>query len=331
MTMTSYNVASDPNPCTYTICKSNSDVCKLRIDYESMSIGPPGTIDQASTTAGLTPSPIVGDCITDSLTINNPGGSSPPTICGVNTGQHMFLPASDSCNELKFDIDTGSTVTRTWQIKVTQFECGSPMAPEQDCLQWHTAQTGAFFTFNWDTSVTVTGNQRHLSDQYYDVCFRQQSSYCKICFSPYAHHAITIDVTTFGLGTSSDDAAAKSTATDAKCTGITTLNTAEITQKAVGDYVTLLGANNDPTACSTIGVATKICGVFFTVTDDTIVHNTVCSCSTPFKMGVHLDSDEAVFGPAMTAKKTNSENTVPTLGSGFGLGGFYLSYWQVAC
>ena len=47
------------------------------------------------------------------------------------------------CNEMKIDIDTGSTTTtRKWQIKVTQYECGNLMAPEQDCLQYHTASTG---------------------------------------------------------------------------------------------------------------------------------------------------------------------------------------------
>ena len=38
-TVTSYTVSSDPDPCTYTFCKSSSDICKLRIDYETMSIG----------------------------------------------------------------------------------------------------------------------------------------------------------------------------------------------------------------------------------------------------------------------------------------------------
>ena len=61
----------------------------------------------------------VGDCLYDTLTITNPGGSSPPIICGYNTGQHMFVPASDGCNALNIDIDTGTTTTtRSWQIKV---------------------------------------------------------------------------------------------------------------------------------------------------------------------------------------------------------------------
>ena len=78
------------------------------------------------------------------MTITNSQVDVPP-FCGVNSGQHMFIPASDDCNELKFDIDTGNTgVTRTWQIKVTQFECNDLNAPVQDCLQWHEAATGAY-------------------------------------------------------------------------------------------------------------------------------------------------------------------------------------------
>ena len=46
----------------------------------------------------------VGDCMTDTLTVSNPGGAVLPVICGVNTGQHMFVPASDSCNEININL-----------------------------------------------------------------------------------------------------------------------------------------------------------------------------------------------------------------------------------
>jgi hypothetical protein len=72
-----------------------------------------------SSTAAYTDGPKVGDCATDTLTVSNPGGSAPPIICGTNTGQHMFVPASDNCNKINIDIDTGSTgTTRKWQIKI---------------------------------------------------------------------------------------------------------------------------------------------------------------------------------------------------------------------
>merc|ERR1712083_749743 len=138
--ISSYSTSTDSDPCTYKFCKSNSDVCKLRIDFDTMVLHGPFTI---SSTASADDGPRVGDCGYDSLSVTNPGGQSPPVICGYNTGQHMWVPASDSCNSINIDIDTGTTTTtRKWQIKVTQYECGNMMMPANDCLQYHTASTG---------------------------------------------------------------------------------------------------------------------------------------------------------------------------------------------
>ena len=79
------------------------------------------------------------------IVYNTTEGREPPIICGYNTGQHMWVPASDSCNQINIDIDTGTTsTTRRWKIKVTQYECGNLNAPEQDCLQYHTAIMGNY-------------------------------------------------------------------------------------------------------------------------------------------------------------------------------------------
>ena len=54
----------------------------------------------------------------------------------------MFVPVSPSCVTITLDLDTATTTTRNWQIKVTQYECGNLNAPEEECLQYHTAITG---------------------------------------------------------------------------------------------------------------------------------------------------------------------------------------------
>ena len=77
------------------------------------------------------------------MIVSIPGFGPPPIICGYNTGQHMWVPASDSCVTVTLDIDTATTTTtRKWDIRVTQYECGNLMAPEENCLQYHTATTG---------------------------------------------------------------------------------------------------------------------------------------------------------------------------------------------
>ena len=87
--MSSYSISTDSDPCTYTFCRKDTDVCKLRIDFDTMVLAAPS--------GGTTTAPdsiTIGDCNTDTLTVSNPGGPVPPTICGLNTGQHMFVPAS---------------------------------------------------------------------------------------------------------------------------------------------------------------------------------------------------------------------------------------------
>ena len=170
--ISSYSTSSDSDPCTYTVCKQNSEVCKLRIDFDTMVLASPFTKHVLATEG-----PKLGDCIYDTLTVSNPGGSSPPIICGYNTGQHIYVPASDACNTINIDIDTGTTsTTRKWQIKTTQYECSNMRAPELDCLQYFTASSGTIATFNWDTSAsTVADSQVHLSSQVLGINYKTLS------------------------------------------------------------------------------------------------------------------------------------------------------------
>ena len=120
-----FPISADADPCTYTICKSTSDVCKIRIDFDTMVLA-----DPYSTTAPavLLDGGKTGKCKTDTLQVEksqqvftlvqiaqvlNPGHASSPIICGYNSGQHMFVPASDQCNKIQINIDTGTTtITR---------------------------------------------------------------------------------------------------------------------------------------------------------------------------------------------------------------------------
>ena len=38
------------------------------------------------------------------LLVTVPGGRSPPVICGLNTGQHIFIDSSSACNILAFNL-----------------------------------------------------------------------------------------------------------------------------------------------------------------------------------------------------------------------------------
>ena len=57
---------------------------------------------------------------------------------------------------------------------------------------------------------------------------------------------------------------------------------------------------------------------------------TLCSFSTPFRVGVHFDSNE-VINTAAADTFDNIENSAPTGSEGIGYNGFYLAYWQNTC
>jgi len=328
--ISSYSTSTDSDPCTYTFCPTSSDVCKLRIDFDTMVLTAPSGV---SSTAAAADSITVGDCTVDSLTVSNPGGVTPPTICGYNTGQHMFVPASPQCNQINIDIDTGTTTTtRKWQIKVTQYECGNMMAPEQDCLQYLTATSGTIASFNWDTSSsTVSQTQYHLSSQYYDICIRRARSYCSICYSPQIYS--TTAAISFGVSAGSV-ATPQTAAVGSYCTGVTGLGTSAPAMSGFGDYLDITGLQ---TATGTSGLVStavynRICGGIWAVSGTS--HGTLCSFAVPFKVGVHFDEDDAICpGPASAPLLNLCENdsTSAPPAVTYAYSGFYLAYWQNTC
>jgi len=329
--ISSYSTSSDADPCTYTFCKTSSDVCKLRIDFDTMELSKPTTL---SSTVVATDSWKVGYCHTDSLTITNPGGTVPPIICGYNTGQHMFITASDQCNQINIDIDTGSTsTTRKWQIKVTQYECGNMMAPEQDCLQYLTSQTGTIASFNWDTSASsVASSQVHLTNQNYDICIRRTRGYCSVCYDP----VITTTTASFGLSSVSADGPTLKSSVEEQCLGITEINPTAASSVAMGDYLEIAALQPGTGTSTTVVGVSRICGVQWNAnpSNTETSHATACSYSVPFRVGVHFDELDIIQTSTIAAIAGTMdavENVAASSNSGIGYQGFYLNYWQNSC
>ena len=66
--------------------------------------------------------------------------------------------------KLDFTFGTSTTVSRTWEVKVTQIECSSVSRPyDSGCLQYHTGTTGRFTSFNF--AQTAAANYAHLPSQ----------------------------------------------------------------------------------------------------------------------------------------------------------------------
>ena len=168
---------STATTCSYTICPSSSDICQIRLDFDSLVLSP------ASATTGT-----VGLCTDDSLSLSNPGGPSPPLLCGTLTGQHLYLQASAACHKVVAVISSTDTSTkREWQVKVSQVECGNTMLPPAGCLQYFTGLSGYLTNYGrLSSSVDGASTSKHLSNQHYTICIRREEGYCSMeYFSKY--------------------------------------------------------------------------------------------------------------------------------------------------
>merc|ERR1711971_582492 len=180
--------------CSAQICKVNSDIVQLRLDFTSFVLSnPAATIVTTFAHLAGTPVPLAGtgqtisgQCVTDSFIVSSPGSVGSPEICGVNTGDHMYIDASDSCNSLTFQIGE-QTFTRQWNVKVTQYAMDFPNKAPKGCLQYHFAGDGnddgdldptVIRSFNWNG-----GNGRHLANQDYSICVRREATIRRICYS----------------------------------------------------------------------------------------------------------------------------------------------------
>jgi len=154
------NTYSTSGACSYTINYIQSDICQLRLDFNMFDI-----TDVATT----------GVC-TDSFTVTGPTGRNPSVICGVNTGQHMYVETGSSTTATAIGFTIASTGGGSWRIKVSQIECTSNARAPTDCVQYFTGISGEVKSFNFDGGI-------QLRDIQYTICIRRETGSCGIQYT----------------------------------------------------------------------------------------------------------------------------------------------------
>ncbi|XP_055299975.1 uncharacterized protein LOC129567288 [Sitodiplosis mosellana] len=128
--------------------------------------------------------PTDGNCIDDQFYVAGQNlNNMVPTICGVNSGQHMYIEVSNSMDRKVFlTILTSSVATRAFNIRVQQLQ--DSLAPN-NCLQYYTETDGWFQTFNYDdTSQFVTNRvPSYFNNLNYVICIQRQWNYCSTTYS----------------------------------------------------------------------------------------------------------------------------------------------------
>jgi len=301
---------SPPRTCQYAICKSKETICRIRFDFETFSIYPQKEGTAAASARPTTDFGSIGHCENDGFSIASPGNAGSPVICGYNSNQHMFVDAStNQCVTATF-LFGSVTYSRSYSIKVLQYQCGSEAGGPPDCLQYYTGTSGTVANFGFDTSQTdVAATTTHLANQFYNICFRRASKYCALCFWP----KITSGTQqSFGLGISPSASISQS----------------RISGTCDEDFISI------PYAQSTTSIATdpsisdrgadRVCGRFMNIKKAQTSSQTLCTGFRPFIVTVRFDDNEE--GAAASSALTNEQYLFPG-----GIVGFYLSWEQKKC
>ena len=161
---------SDSSPCLFSVCKSNDDICQIRLNFNTFDIAQPSTNNPSQTQPnGRT------QCQQAQFLATTSDGNNSPTICGTNTDYHMIVDADDDCNTLSFT--WSSSTTRSWNIQIMQISCDAKWKPPEGCLQHFTGTTGYIYSYNYAGGT-------HLATQDYSNCIRTEQGYCSIEYTP---------------------------------------------------------------------------------------------------------------------------------------------------
>jgi len=149
---------SSTSTCTFTFNKVSTDICQLRLDFQTFS-----GFDETA-----------GSC-TDKLVTEGQTGSNPPTICGTNTGYHMYTEFGvTSTDTISLTITYGSTTTaKAFNILTRQVSCDATWKAPTDCVQYYTGTTGTIQSYNF-------GGAQLLQGMYYTNCIRTEFGYCGV-------------------------------------------------------------------------------------------------------------------------------------------------------
>jgi len=142
--------------CTFTINKESDDICQLRLDFQTFT--------------GFTATS-VGAC-TDTFAVEGQTSVNPPSICGTNTGYHMYAEfGATSTDSVKLTMTMADVAAKSWNILARQIACTATWRAPTDCTQYFTGVSGTVKSYNFG---------QMLQSMDYENCIRTEAGYCRI-------------------------------------------------------------------------------------------------------------------------------------------------------
>ncbi|KAG5899796.1 hypothetical protein JTB14_006129 [Gonioctena quinquepunctata] len=151
-------------------------VAQLRLDFIHFNLGQPNRR--------------TGVCEDDVFLMSAGNYTKELTMCGFNSGHHVYFDIESIDDEpitISMNLN-GKAVSRLWEVRVVQV--AFPQRAPPDCLQYYEGMKGSIQTMNF------ADNGRHLANQDYNICIKQEEGMCSIAYEPCHDNAFRISPNT---------------------------------------------------------------------------------------------------------------------------------------
>ncbi|XP_063917357.1 uncharacterized protein LOC135133044 [Zophobas morio] len=164
------DLSKNMDSCTLSVKKIDPEISQLRLDFIHFNLGQPNRK--------------TGVCEDDIFVLSG-GETRELRLCGLNSGQHAYFDVEDIDTSVSIEMKLNRrAVSRLWEVRVIQVPF-TQRAPA-GCLQYHMGVTGTIQTMNF------ADNGRHLADQDYNICMRQEEEMCSIAYEPCHENSFRI-------------------------------------------------------------------------------------------------------------------------------------------
>lgn len=200
----------------------SSDICQIRLNFEDFNIAGP-----ANTQEYQASSQTDGICL-DKWSTALTSGASVPVLCGVMTGEHVYLDVGmDSTDNAVISLILASTTItaklsgitvadalRKYRVKTAQIPCWATYRAPDGCHRYLTDTVGQILSPNFaDLTAGARGDNKFnartdLMMQDLRTCIRRAAGYCCILFqvcNSFAGSELAIGVIAGGAGVITGD------------------------------------------------------------------------------------------------------------------------------
>ncbi|KAI5645999.1 hypothetical protein NE865_01892 [Phthorimaea operculella] len=162
--------SSERLSCVFTLHKASPEIQQIRLDFNNFELL----------------APTAGTCEQDQFMITGQNVNNVlPILCGVNTGQHVYIEVGEVDGPITFSIQTVSSDSRLFAIKITQLTASDELAAPAGCLQYFRGPQGYLESFNYrdKSDIAIARTPSYLNNLNYAMCIERAPETCSVTYT----------------------------------------------------------------------------------------------------------------------------------------------------